>query len=86
MGGKITFEIEISRLFYLDVHKERTVEEMKWLGWDEGGDAWEWRRRLLAWEDESVGECSILHHNVVLQKTSTDTWKWLLDPIDGYSV
>ena len=26
--------------------------EMCALGWDDGGDAWGWRRRLLAWEEE----------------------------------
>jgi hypothetical protein len=28
----------------------------------------------------------MLLHNVVLQETSTDTWRWMLDPIHGYSV
>lgn len=32
------------------------------------------------------GECSVLLHNVVLQVTVQDTWRWLLDPIHGYSV
>jgi len=45
-----------------------------------------WRRRLFAWEEESVRECSILLHNIVLQDNVHDTWRWLLDPIHGYSV
>jgi len=46
---------------------------------------WEWRRRLLAWEEECV-ECYVLLHNVVLQVTVHDTLRWLLDPILGNSV
>jgi len=51
-------------------------------------DGWErlWRRRLLAWEEESVRECYVLLHNIVLQENVEDTWRWLLDPIHGYSV
>jgi len=33
-----------------------------------------------------VRECSILLHNIVLQDNVHDTWRWLLDPIHGYSV
>lgn len=56
------------------------------LGWDEGGSAWVWRRRLLAWEEDNVRECSTLLSNIVLQENVNDKWKWLLDPIHGYSV
>jgi len=31
-------------------------------------------------------ECSLLLHNIVLQDSVNDTWRWLLDPIHGYSV
>jgi len=31
-------------------------------------------------------ECSLLFHNVVLQENVFDTWRWLLDPVHGYSV
>jgi len=56
------------------------------LGWMEGGRAWVWRHRLLAWEEESVWECSLLLHNIVLQESVNDTWRWLLDPTHGYTV
>jgi len=82
----VALRLKFPRLFDLAVNKERTVEEMMRLGWEVGGGAWEWTRRLLAWEEESVGECSAMLLNVVLQETSTDTWRWLLDPIHGYSV
>ncbi|KEH34757.1 hypothetical protein MTR_3g068195 [Medicago truncatula] len=56
----------------------------EWLGID--GGAWRWRRRLFAWEEETVSECASLLHNVVLQENIVDRWRWSLDPIHGYSV
>jgi hypothetical protein len=52
-------------------------------GW---GWCWMWRRRLLAWEEECVTECSALLHNIVLQDDITHKWIWLLDPVNSYSV
>ncbi|XP_024626608.1 uncharacterized protein [Medicago truncatula] len=40
----------------------------------------------MAWEEDSVRECSALLNNVILQKNIQDYWRWLLDPIQGYSV
>jgi len=37
------------------------------LGWGEGGEAWTWRRRMLAWEEDQVKEYRILLHDVSLQ-------------------
>jgi len=62
------------------------VEDMAKLGWEVGGHSWVWRRRLMAWEEESVRECSVLLSNVVLQENIQDHWRWVLDPIHGYSV
>jgi len=59
---------------------------MRRLGWDGNGRAWVWRRRLFAWEEESVRECVVLLCNIVLQDNVHDSWRWLLDPIHGYSV
>jgi len=50
------------------------------------GVAWVWRRRLLVWEEESVTECTVLLHDIVLQDHTCDRWRWLLDPINGCSV
>jgi len=61
------------QLFELALNKNKTVAEMKRERWDEGGRGWAWRRRLLAWEEESVRECSLLLHNCVLQVNVTDT-------------
>jgi len=45
-----------------------------------------WRRRLLAWKEESVRECFVLLHDFVFQENVEDTYRWLLDPLHGYSV
>jgi hypothetical protein len=55
-------------------------------GWEVGGRGWEWRRRLLAWEEDSVRECSALLSNIVLQENAHDFWRWLLDPSHGYTI
>ncbi|KEH38872.1 hypothetical protein MTR_2g084255 [Medicago truncatula] len=54
--------------------------------WEDDGAAWEWRRRLLAWEEKLVIECSSLMCAIVLQDHVIDRWCWTLDPINGYSV
>jgi len=48
--------------------------------------AWVWRRCLLAWEENSVRECTLLLHNVVLQVNVSDKWRWLLDHVHGYTI
>jgi len=40
----------------------------------------------MAWEEESVRECVVLLNNVILQVNTSDSWRWLLNPIHGYSV
>jgi len=42
------------------------------LGWEEGGEVWQWRRRLWDWEEELVGECRALLANVTLQVSLSD--------------
>ena len=34
-------------------------------GWSEGVEAWKWRRRLWAWEEEMVVECRNLLLTVI---------------------
>jgi len=84
--GEIPLKLKFPRLFDLSVDKECSVEKMRReLGAvDERGRVW--RRRLMAWEEESVRECFMLFHNIVFQKHVEDTWQWLLDLIHGYSV
>jgi hypothetical protein len=56
------------------------------LGWGEGREAWGWRRHLVAWEEDLVGECGSLLSNVYLQDNVTDVWQWCPSVGDGYTV
>jgi hypothetical protein len=51
----------------------------QWRRWGVEGDAWRWRRRLFAWEEESVEELTLLLQNVSLQVHLEDIWKWKED-------
>jgi hypothetical protein len=50
------------------------------------GDAWKWRRRFWAWEEELVVECRSLLNNIVLQADVSDRWQWNPDIEAGYTV
>ena len=65
--GGVPLRVRFPRLFDLEIDKLVTVQEMERRGWGLSGDAWVWRRRLLAWEEETVSECAPLLCNVVLQ-------------------
>ncbi|GAU50875.1 hypothetical protein TSUD_88620 [Trifolium subterraneum] len=67
-------------------NSRRTVDAMCELGWEDGGAAWQWRRQLLAWEEEKLAECRTLLLNVVLQPNISDKWVWRHDINNGYSV
>jgi len=84
--GEVSLWVKFPRLFDLVVDKWVTVHQMENRGWAVGGGAWEWRRCLLAWEEETMFDCASLLHNVVLQDQTFDRWRWLLDLIHGYSV
>ena len=84
--GGAPLRVQFPRLFDLAENRGVTVREMASRGRGVGGGAWEWRRHLLAWEEDSVMECSTLLSNVVLQDSILDRWRWLLDPVNGYSV
>jgi len=44
------------------------------LGWGVRGEVWKWWRRLLAWEEEHVGECCAFLFNMFLQDDVEDIW------------
>jgi len=56
------------------------------LGWGEEGEACRWRRRLFAWEEEVVGELTLLLLNVSLQVDKDDRWLWTLDTSKTFTV
>lgn len=84
--GGVPLRNKFHQLFYLVVHRECSVADMTVLSWEEGGSGWVWRRGLLSWEEEFMREFCVLLHNVVLQDHVNDSWKWLLEPTQGYSV
>jgi len=83
--GDVPLCRRFSRLFNLSLNKSSTVAEMFSLGWEVGGAAWSWRRRLWEWEEELLGECRLLL-NFVVQTNVIDRWQWLPDTVGGYTV
>ncbi|GAU13302.1 hypothetical protein TSUD_42560 [Trifolium subterraneum] len=75
-----------SRLYDLAVDKNILVADMFAAGWGVGGEAWKWRRRLFAWEEELVTGCIARLSNVSLQAGVSDSWVWQLHNSGCYSV
>jgi hypothetical protein len=65
--GDTPFCTRFRRLFDLASNKLCTVADMVALGGEVDGEAWGWRRRLRAWEEELLEECRQLINGVVLQ-------------------
>ena len=63
--GTVAFMERFRRLYDLSIHQNLMVVEMHALGWGEDGEAWRWRRRLLAWEEELVVEIRNLISNTL---------------------
>jgi hypothetical protein len=63
------------RFFELPENKLVSVLDMSLLGWEEDGEACKWRRRLLAWEEEHVGKCSVLFKIIVLNVGEDGRWQ-----------
>jgi len=56
------------------------------LGWGESDEAWKWRRRLLAGEEELQSECCVLLSPIVLHADVNDMWIWQLHASSRYNV
>jgi len=74
----VTLMERFMRLYDLSIHQELTMGAMHALGWGENGEAWGWRHRLLAWEEDLVVEIRNLLYNVTLQESGEDVWMWRL--------
>jgi hypothetical protein len=85
LGGS-PFSVCFRQLFDLVVDKSCSMSTMFSLGWEDGGAAWRWKRRLWVWEEELLVEFRTLLHNISLQSNVTYHWQWQLDPIEGYLV
>lgn len=73
-------------MFDLSENKMAIVAQMFPWGWDEGGEAWKWCRRLWAWEEALVEECGNMLLTVVLQVDIEDSWRLTPDPVVGYTI
>ena len=82
----MSFKERINRLFELLVDKWVSVFDLFHLGWGVNGEAWKWRRRLFAWEEEQLGELCLLLQNVILQVNKEEKWIWNLEKSNAYSV
>jgi hypothetical protein len=59
---------------------------MQSLGWGDSGEAWKWRIRLFAWEEELLRESVTRLSNVVLQVMVLDRWIWKLHSSQRHTV
>jgi len=84
--GKVHTCVRFRRLYDLSDNKLAIVAQMSGWGWNEGGEAWKWRRRLWAWEEALVVECTNILSNVILQVDSEDSWRSTPDPVARYTV
>lgn len=84
--GEVPLCKRFTRLFDLASNKLSTVAEMHTLGWEEGGVAWRWRRRLWVWEEEMLAECRNFINGFIVQPDIYDMKQWDPDIVDGYTV
>jgi len=54
--GELLLEVRFRRLFELADNKLVTIAKMHCFGWGVNGEAWKWRKRLFALEEELVRE------------------------------
>lgn len=59
---------------------------LKCIRLDEGGETWNYRRRLLAWEEEQVREYSDILTNIILHSIIPNRWLWLLHSSKKYNL
>ncbi|CAJ2670867.1 unnamed protein product [Trifolium pratense] len=83
---EISLRERFGRLFALAETKSCSVAEMFAFGWGTDGEAWVWRRRLRAWEEELLRECQLFLLDISLQDQTSDRWQWSPDPDTGYTV
>lgn len=85
INGLMRWCWRISLLFYLVVNKMSMVW-LKCIRLDEGGETWNYRRRLLAWEEEQVREYSDILTNIILHSIIPNRWLWLLHSSKKYNL
>ena len=58
--GEVAFSVRFSKLYDLSLDREVLVSDMFQGGWGIDGEAWRWRRRLFVWEEEMLGDRTLL--------------------------
>jgi len=84
--GDVPLCVRFSRLYDLSENKLAAVAQMFSWGWEVGGEAWKWRRRMWDWEEDMVVECRSLLLTVLLHVDIEDVCTWIHDPVEGYTV
>jgi len=84
--GGVAFSVRFSRLYDLSLDREVSVSDMFQGEWGIDGEAWRWRRRLFVWEEEMLGDLTLLLQNVILQVHKDDKWMWILESSNVFSV
>ena len=82
----VSFRVRFSKLYDLSEFKGISVFDMCQIGWGAVGEAWRWRRRLFAWEEEALEELILLLFNVNLQVEKNDRWLWILESSNIFTV
>ncbi|GAU37855.1 hypothetical protein TSUD_22710 [Trifolium subterraneum] len=72
--GGVPLNVRYRRLSDLATNQSISVANMCQLGWEEGGEGWQWHRQLWVWEAELLEECTGLLYDIVLQANNTDSW------------
>ena len=85
LGGE-ALSVRFSRLYDLSLDREVSVSDMFHGGWGVDGEAWRWRRRLFVWEEEMLGDLTLLLQNVILQVNKDDRCLWILESSRVFSV
>ena len=78
--------ITFLRLYKLAENKFETVVVMFARGWGVNEEAWKWRRRLFAWEDELLGECNVRLTTFSFQVDRVNRSIWKLHGSNCYIV
>jgi len=77
----MSFSDRFRHTYDLVVKKSIMARDIFLSGWEVGGEAWSWSRRLWVWEEELLDECRALLLTVHLQGSISDVLQWHLDPV-----
>jgi len=85
LDGKPLCKVYV-RLYELSEIKFESVANVFASGWGFNGEAWRWRRRLFAWEEDLLRECVARLTSDTLHVERSDRWIWSLHISNCYTV